>query len=93
MSTGTHWANKLARAALKQAFPRYGALGIISKRDHASALGVAPYPQVPSFTVTKLLWLKRHEPHVFDATRTVLLPHDYVNLWLTGRAAMEVRLS
>ncbi len=29
---------------------------------------------------------------MFDATRTVLLPHDYVNLWLTGRAVMEVRL-
>lgn len=55
-------------------------------RELSDAFG---WTLVPSFTVTKLLWLKRHEPHVFDATRTVLLPHDYVNLWLTGRAAME----
>ncbi|GFR47148.1 hypothetical protein Agub_g8839, partial [Astrephomene gubernaculifera] len=44
---------------------------------------------VPSFTITKLLWLKRHEPDVFDRVRCVLLPHDYVNMWLTGQRVME----
>ncbi|PNH02543.1 Xylulose kinase [Tetrabaena socialis] len=44
---------------------------------------------VPSFTITKLLWLKRHEPEVFARVACVLLPHDYVNLWLTGRRVME----
>ncbi|GIL44641.1 hypothetical protein Vafri_2161 [Volvox africanus] len=44
---------------------------------------------VPSFTITKLLWLKRHEPEVFDSVRSVLLPHDYINYWLTGRRVME----
>ncbi|EFJ47490.1 hypothetical protein VOLCADRAFT_91860 [Volvox carteri f. nagariensis] len=44
---------------------------------------------VPSFTITKLLWLKRHEPAVFEAVRCVLLPHDYINYWMTGRRVME----
>ncbi|KAG2486961.1 hypothetical protein HYH03_014458 [Edaphochlamys debaryana] len=44
---------------------------------------------VPSFTATKVLWLKRNEPDVYDRTATVLLPHDYVNLYLTGRKVME----
>ena len=41
------------------------------------------------FTASKILWLKRHEPHHYAALKTVLLPHNYINLWLTGKAAME----
>ncbi|HEY4281761.1 MAG TPA: xylulokinase [Chthoniobacterales bacterium] len=44
---------------------------------------------VPGFTAPKLLWLKRHEPHNFARTQTILLPHDYLNLWLTGERQME----
>jgi xylulokinase len=43
----------------------------------------------PGFTAGKILWLKRHEPGNFRRLRTVLLPHDYLNLWLTGRCTME----
>jgi xylulokinase len=45
---------------------------------------------VPSFTATKLLWLKRNEPQLFDQLAHVLLPHDYFNWFLTGKYAMEV---
>jgi len=41
------------------------------------------------FTASKLLWLARHEPHHYARLRRVLLPHDWVNLQLTGRASME----
>ncbi len=45
---------------------------------------------VPSgFTAPKLLWLKRHEPQHFARIRAVLLPHDFINLWLTGRKATD----
>lgn len=44
---------------------------------------------VPSFTLTKLLWLKRHEPEVYCHVAHVLLPHDYVNWWLTGHMVAE----
>src|SRR5438045_2226141 len=44
---------------------------------------------VAGYTAPKLLWLKRHEPHNFALTRTVLLPHDYLNVWLTGERQME----
>jgi hypothetical protein len=46
---------------------------------------------VPSFTATKLLWLKRREPESWARLAHVLLPHDYINWWLTGRLCMEVR--
>ena len=44
---------------------------------------------LPGFTVPKILWLKNHEPKNFAKLATVLLPHDYLNFWLTGEAVME----
>jgi xylulokinase len=43
----------------------------------------------PGFTAGKILWLKQNEPENFARTRSVLLPHDYLNYWLTGVARME----
>ncbi len=43
----------------------------------------------PGFTAPKILWLKRREPWNYDRLRTVLLPHDYLNYYLTGRFSME----
>ncbi len=44
---------------------------------------------LPGFTASKILWLKKHEPKNFAKLATVLLPHDYLNFWLTGRQVME----
>ncbi len=44
---------------------------------------------LPGFTASKILWLKKHEPANYRRLATVLLPHDYLNYWLTGRAGME----
>lgn len=44
---------------------------------------------LPGFTASKILWLKKHEPKNFKRLKTILLPHDYLNHWLTGRAVME----
>ncbi len=44
---------------------------------------------LPGFTASKILWLKKHEPENYARLATVLLPHDYLNFWLTGERAME----
>ena len=41
------------------------------------------------FTAPKIAWLKKHEPKNFKRLATVLLPHDYLNYWLTGNPVME----
>ena len=41
------------------------------------------------FTASKILWLKLHEADNFRKLRWVLLPHDYINYFLTGRMSME----
>ncbi len=54
--------------------------------EFSAALG---HPVPTGFTASKLLWLARREPENWARTKRVLLPHDYVNQLLTGRAAME----
>jgi len=44
---------------------------------------------LPGFTASKILWLKENEPEAFRRLHTVLLPHDYLNYWLTGEKVME----
>ncbi|HSU52693.1 MAG TPA: xylulokinase [Candidatus Dormibacteraeota bacterium] len=44
---------------------------------------------LPGFTASKILWLKKHEPANYERLATVLLPHDYLNFWLTGEKVME----
>ncbi len=46
-------------------------------------------PMLPGYTAPKLLWLKQNEPANFRRLTSVLLPHDYLNLWLTGERQME----
>ncbi|MFN0085162.1 MAG: xylulokinase [Blastocatellia bacterium] len=41
------------------------------------------------FTASKILWLRNHEPENYARLRSVLLPHDYINFWLTGQKTME----
>jgi xylulokinase len=45
---------------------------------------------LPGFTAPKILWLRRHEPEVFERIAHVLLPKDYVRLKLTGERAIDV---
>ncbi|MBF9149535.1 xylulokinase [Novosphingobium jiangmenense] len=45
---------------------------------------------MPGFTAPKLAWVRNHEPEVFAATRSVLLPKDYVRLALTGDKASDM---
>jgi D-xylulose kinase len=44
---------------------------------------------LPGFTASKILWLKKHEPKNFARLASILLPHDYLNFWLTGEKKME----
>lgn len=44
----------------------------------------------PGFTAPKLAWLRKHEPAIFDKVAKVLLPKDYLRLWLTGEHVAEM---
>src|ERR1700709_1127363 len=42
------------------------------------------------FTAPKLLWLREHEPDVYERIAHLLLPKDYVRLRLCGERAIDV---
>ena len=44
----------------------------------------------PGFTAPKLAWVKNNEPGIFAGIRRVLLPKDYLRLWLTGERMSEM---
>src|SRR5215208_545902 len=43
----------------------------------------------PTYSLSKLMWVRNHEPEVWSQTRTVLLTKDYVAFRLTGRIATD----
>lgn len=46
-------------------------------------------PILPGFTAGKVLWLKRHQPQAYRRMAHILLPHDYLNYYLTGNYYTE----
>ncbi len=44
---------------------------------------------LPGYTAPKILWLKNNLPDVYAKLSTILLPHDYINFYLTGERTME----
>ena len=48
-------------------------------------------PALPNFTLTKLLWVKTHEPEIFQKIKHVMCPKDYVRYRMTGEFAIDVQ--
>jgi len=44
---------------------------------------------LPGYTAPKIAWLAAHEPDAYARTVRMCLPHDYLNLWLTGEFITE----
>lgn len=68
-------------------------------RSHAEAAALDARPEFralsgnivfPGFTAPKLDWLRKHEPDVWAKVAKVLLPKDYLRLWLTGEHVAEM---
>lgn len=68
-------------------------------RSHAEAAAMDADPEwravsgnivFPGFTAPKLGWVRAHEPEVFGRVAKVLLPKDYLRLWLTGEHVAEM---
>jgi xylulokinase len=56
------------------------------KRKFIDKLGIS---LAVGFTASKILRMKRKEPGRYAKLKTVLLPHNFLNYWLTGRVVME----
>ena len=45
---------------------------------------------MPGFTAPKLLWVREHEPDLFDRVDKVLLPKDWLRLKMTGESVSDM---
>lgn len=52
-------------------------------------IDLAGNPILVGYTASKLPWTRKHRPEIYSRLATILLPHDYVNFWLTGERWME----
>jgi len=43
----------------------------------------------PGFTASKILWVRDNEPDAYVRIRSILLPHDFLNFYLTGEKTAE----
>lgn len=41
------------------------------------------------YTASKVAWLREKHPHAYQRIESLLLPHDYLNFWLTGERVTE----
>ena len=53
------------------------------------ALALTGNTFLAGYTAPKVAWLRRHEPAEYARTARMCLPHDYLNLWLTGTLTAE----
>ncbi|MFN9742375.1 MAG: xylulokinase [Acidobacteriota bacterium] len=75
------WCDTSTTAECEELIERLGGLG---KTIDLVGNGIPA-----GFTASKILWMKRHEPENYARLARILLPHDYLNLFLTGRHCME----
>ncbi len=64
---------------------------LTEKIGYARLIELTCNPALPNFTLTKLLWVKTHEPEIFAKIRHIMCPKDYVRYRLTGEFAIDVQ--
>ncbi|MGD6957333.1 xylulokinase [Rossellomorea aquimaris] len=52
-------------------------------------LSITKNPALEGFTLPKLLWVKEHEPEIYEKAKTFVLPKDYLRYKLTGKLHMD----
>lgn len=53
-------------------------------------ISITANPALTGFTLSKIMWVRKHEPDIYAKCRHILLPKDYVRYMLTGDYATEV---
>jgi len=56
----------------------------------AALIELVANPALTGFTAPKILWVREHEPKIYEKTRHILLPKDFIRYVMTGQYATEV---
>ena len=63
---------------------------ITQRLGYDRLIAITANPALTGFTASKILWVRNHEPEIYEKCRHILLPKDYVRYMLTGELATEV---
>ncbi len=63
---------------------------IHAKVGREKLIQITANPALTGFTLSKILWVRNHQPDIYEKCRHILLPKDYVRYMLTGDYATEV---
>ncbi len=55
----------------------------------AACIELAGNPILPGYTASKVRWMRNNHPNRWQRLACILLPHDFLNLYLTGERCME----
>lgn len=61
----------------------------IMEKAGESVIAITKNRALEGFTLPKLLWVKEHEPLIWQKAASFLLPKDYAGFYLTGNQQME----
>jgi len=75
------WCDVRTKAQCKELTEKIGAERLIQATCN---------PALENFTLTKLMWVREHEPHNWKRVRSVMLPKDYVRFRMTGERATDM---
>lgn len=63
---------------------------ILGEREIANITGLRPHEM---YSISKIMWIKKHQPEVYESARRILLMEDYVVYHLTGNAQIDYSLA
>ncbi|MBE6871379.1 MAG: xylulokinase [Ruminococcaceae bacterium] len=75
------WCDQRTSAECEQITSLVGASRLIE---------ITANPALTGFTASKIMWVKNHEPYIFEKCAKILLPKDYIRYMLTGEVATDV---
>ena len=83
-------ADRPLRPAILWNDGRSAAQCAVLERQEPASRRITGNIAMPGFTAPKLMWLREHEPEVYNQIAHILLPKDYVRLKMSGTYATEV---
>lgn len=63
---------------------------ITEKVGEKRLIEITANPALTGFTAGKILWVRENEPEIYEKTKHILLPKDYITYCLTGNYSTEV---
>jgi xylulokinase len=61
-----------------------------AEQDAETLRSIAANPPTVAWPAFKLAWIKQNLPKAYEASRTVLMPKDYINFKLTGERGIDL---